>query len=716
MAYADDRAATAPDDIIREAMTRYQLAEEAEATNRTEALTDIAFANGDQWPVDVQRDRSTDNRPCLTINITDAIVRRVTNALRENRPRIKFHPVGDGADIQTAKVRNGLVRHIEEASNASYAYDCATESAVRGGWGYIRVGSRYVDDRSFDQDLTIDAVRNPFTVYLDPGSTLPDGSDASWAIVSDLMRRDEYRAKYGAIDPQGWQYAGPGDNIQNWSNKEEIRIAEYWRVHRRMDALYLLSDGSAKFKDELPAKATMEAAGLTVVRKREVVRKFVEWYLLSATRIIDRRDWPGKWIPIIPVYGREVDLNGRVVRKGMIRDLRDPARMYNYGQTTMTEVAALQPKAPWLIAEGQMEGHEAAWRDANRKPIVALPYKPVTDSNGQTLPPPMRQAPMQPAPGLAQWIQGSQSDFMAVAGMPHDPNQDANGEVVSGLAIKRRQGLSDISHFDFADNLTRSLRHLGNILSDLIPHFYDTQRMQRIIGDDGTPDTTTINQKVRDPMTQAIVKVKNDMTAGLYDTVVDTGPGYQTKREEGADAMLSLLATPLGESVAHTAGDLVVRALDFPDADTIADRLAAMIPGAQIDKDSDIPPKAQMMIKGLQQQLQKLQQSHLALELELHTKSSLEQMRQKGETERLQMKESAETRRTMLELGTKREDTHIRAMTAAHDTHVRAVTAHDVAEINAAGTLLNTHVEAAHNKEAAREMLSHADKAESRAD
>jgi len=223
MAYASDSAATNDQDLIVECQERYKLAMDSESANRTEALTDINFANGDQWPVDIRRDRDTDGRPCLTINITDAMVRRVTNALRENRPRIKFHPVGDGADVQAAKVRNGLMRHIESASSADYAYDCAVESAVRGGWGYIRVGSRYVDERSFDQDLTIDPIRNPFTVYFDPTSSMPDGSDASWAIVSDMMRRDEYRVRYGDVDPLGWQYMGSGDSVADWATKEQIR-------------------------------------------------------------------------------------------------------------------------------------------------------------------------------------------------------------------------------------------------------------------------------------------------------------------------------------------------------------------------------------------------------------------------------------------------------------------------------------------------------------
>lgn len=712
MAYERDESAKSEQDIILECQERFRLSMAAETENRAEALTDIRFTNGEQWPVDIRRDREVDGRPCLTINITDAMVRRVTNALRENRPRIKYHPVGNGADVQIAKVRNGLVRHIEEASNAEYAYDCATESAVRGGWGYLRVGSRYVDERSFDQDLTIEGVRNPFTVYFDPNSTMPDGSDASWAIVSDLMRREEYREKYGEIDSAGWQFMGSGDNLADWSNKEEIRVAEYWRIVSKMDTLHLLSDGAKKFTHELPDKQSLAEAGITVVRTRRVLRKTVEWHLVSATKVLDTREWPGKHIPIVPVYGREVDLNGRVIRKGMVRDLRDPARMYNYAQTAKTETYALMPKAPWLMAEGQMEGHEAAWRDANRKPIVALPYKPVTGPNGELLPPPERQPPPQPNVGFAEWGESTKNDFLAVAGMPNDPGQDSSGEVVSGVALKRRQAMTDISHFDYQDNLVRSIKRVGNIISDLIPHFYDTQRMQRIVGDDGTPDVVKINEKVRDPLTQAILQVKNDLTSGLYDTVVDAGPGYQTRREEAAEAMLELLGTPLGESVATTAGDVVIRSMDFPEADTIADRLAANIPAAQLDKNSDIPPKAQVIIKTLQGQIQQLQQQVLGHQYELEAKHGLEQMKQQGETQRLVMKEQAMTERKEMELQVRREDVITKSQTAMHDTHVKAMTSHNVEEIKAAASLLNTHAEAEHNLRHAQEMLRQGERAE----
>jgi len=702
--------ATDENDIHREAMRKLPLAADAESANRTEALTDLKFGNGDQWPVDVQRDRDTDGRPCLTINVTDAMVRKVCNALRENRPRIKVHPVGGDADVQIAKVYDGLIRHIESASGADYAYDCGVESAVRGGWGYWRVNSKHVSETSFDQDLTIEAIPNPFTVYMDPASRAPDGSDMAWCIVSDWMRRDAFQEKFGREGPSysriksmvsAFSFQGVGDQINDWSRKEEVRLAEYWRIVPKRDDLYMLSNGLTEFGSDLD-RAKLKEFGLEIATRngkpitRQVMRKSVEWYLLDGSGVIESRKWPGKWIPIIPCYGRSLDLNGKIVRKGMIRDLRDPARMVNYSETSKTEVYALQPKAPWMGAKGFMGDDQSAWRDSNRKPIVALEYTPIQNPDGSMAPPPMRQNPPPVAGGFQEWSQSGMSNFLVVAGMPNEPDADKKGEVISGIAIHKRQGLADISHFDFYDNQTRSLRHTGNILVDLIPKFYDTQRMQRIINPDGTPDQVMINERAEG-------KIKNDLTVGRYDVVIDTGPGYQTKREEAAGAMLELLGTPLGEMTAKVAGDVVVRSLDFPDSDLIADRMAAMIPGAQTDKNSDLPEKAQIMIAGLQQQLADANKKSMALELELQAKHGLEQMRQQAETERLKIREQGEDRRAGL-----------KSNTEIQKTHIDAVTRHDVAEIGVAGRILDTHAGAMHAKELEKEVSQEAESAEKR--
>jgi hypothetical protein len=553
------------------------------------------------------------------------------------------------------------------------------------GWGWLSVTNDYADQDSFDQELFITPHRNPFKIYADPASEMPDGSDITWLIESEMVKRVDYKEQYGEIDPNGWQFIGAGDDLQDWSHKEELRVAKYWRIENVKDEVYKFSDGRTMLKSKMPSDEGVKAAGLMIVQRRQTVRKVVKCYLMTATKILKEWEWPGKWIPYVPVYGRELDMNGKIKRKGMVKDLMDPGRMYNYTETAKTEYYGLQPKAPWMGPEGFMGDNSAAWRDANRKPVVALEYKQQYAPDGVTpLPPPQRQLPPPLGQGFAEWSESTRSNFLFVAGMPHDPNQDAKGEVVSGIAIKRREGLADISHFDFYDNLTRSLKQLGRILVGLYPHFYGTARMQRIIREDGTSEMVGINKPT---VKGGIATIENNLQVGRYDVIVDTGPAYQTKRAESTEAKLELLATPLGQMVGAHAGDLVIRGMDFENSDEVADRLQAAIPGAITDKQlKDMPAQAKTMISGLMAQNQQMQQQLQAAGLEIKFKQSIEQIKQQGED-----------RRKQAELHVKREDVLTKAHTAMHDTAVKGQTAIHVAEIQAAGKIIDTHTVKGHD-------------------
>lgn len=681
------------DDILLEARERYKLASDAVADARSKAVDDLKFGNGEQWPAQYMTDRDMEGRPCLTINHTDTYVRRVVNKLKQQLPRINVHPVGDGADVKTAEVINGLTRHIEANSNAPICYSVAADFAARGGEGYFRVLTDYEDEQSFNQEVKLAPIFNPFSVLLDPSSEMPDGSDVQWGFIVDSMRRDDFTRMYP--NAQLLQYAADNPKwMADWETKYEIRIAEYYRLNMVRDTLVMLSDGRTMFRSKLADLQTLSAAGLMIVAERPTFRKQLQWFKLSGAAVLDKKDQAGKYVPIIPVYGRTLNINGKVDRKGMIRDLKDPARMYNYWRTAETERLALTPKAPWLMAEGQADGHEDQWDAANRKSYSRLEYKPVVGPDGQMLPPPQRQPTVDVPAGFVQAAQGAEHDLLVVAGMESDPNQDSPGQVVSGIAIGRREDMSDVSHFDLKDNLTLSIKHGGRVMLDLFPAVYDTQRIQRIIGDDGQPDSVTLNEKQVDPETQAVLSIKNNLQVGKYDVVMDTTPGYLTKRQEAADSMIAMLNTPMGEKLSQVADDIVMRNLDWPGAQEIADRLASMNPLSQVDKKSDIPPAVQMLVMSLKKQLQDTQQQSLALELELKTRGGIADRKNQTDITIAQMKTGADDKNSQRDLeGWK------------HEVEVNSVTKRDVAEIGAAASLLNTHAEAAHNKAAADQLI-----------
>ena len=658
--------ASSADTRINEAIKFWRLSNEADSMNRAEALNDIKFAAGDQWPVEIQNSRNVEARPCLTINKIDAYIRQVTNQQRQQRPRLKVQAVNNLADYKVAQVIEGIMRHIEVNSNADTAYDTAFDYAVRMGWGYWRINTRYTSEDSFDQEIYIDTIDNPFTVYFDPNSVLPDGSDAERCLITTVLDKKIFRAMYpNADDGASFAQRSTGDDTASWVTKEDIRLAEYFYIEREKAKLYLLSDGSRHFADSNSFFERVEAAGLTVLDQRESFRKAVKWVKMTAMEIIEEETWAGKYIPVVPCYGAQVIVDDKRKKYGLVRFAKDPQRMYNFWRTSMTESIALAPKAKWLLAEGQDEGHESEWALANIKSSPVLRYKQ-KDIDGAPAPVPQRLQPEPPPMGIMEAAGAISADLQMVLGIL-DPNQLPSGNI-SGKALAGQQNQVDLSNFHFYDNMTRSIRHTGKIILDLVPKIYDTQRVMRIIGSDGQPSMETINeQKTTDDGIQTVL---NDVTVGEYDVVMDTGPGFMTKRQQAVDALMPLMAKP---ELFNVAGDLVFRNMDFPGADVIADRLAAMNPLAQIDEKSDVPPQVQMELAQAKKTVQDMQNQMAAMQLAMQQRADIEQVKQDSETKRELMRQTAKAHNTETMAEVKVNDQNTRAITSQNKTEIEAI-------------------------------------------
>lgn len=655
------------DSRIADAMNFLRLANEADSNNRSDALDDLRFVSGDQWPVEIQNSRNLEARPCLTINKLDAYCRQIANQQRQQRPRIKVHPCNSYADKETAEVVEGICRHIEINSDADSAYDKAFEYAVRMGWGYWRIVTDYTAPDSFDQEIYIEPIENPFSVYFDPNSTALDGSDQERCLITIVMSKDKFRDLYPNADAGGnFSGRGNGDSNPEWVTKEDIRIAEYFYIERTPAKLYLLNDKSRLFKDQLPSKEFMAMHGLEIVGERDSYKKVVKWCKLTAMEILEERDWPGKYIPVVPVYGGRIVIDSKSIKYGLVRYAKDPQKMYNFWQTSMTEAIALAPKAKWLLAEGQDEGHENEWAAANIKATPVLRYKQ-TDIEGRQAPVPTRLQPEPPPAGIMAAAESVSNDLQQVVGI-FDPSQLPTGNI-SGKALNGQQQQVDMTNYHYYDNLTKSIAQTGRIILDLIPKIYDSERVMRIIGVDGKPDLITINEASQ------VGRVLNDVTVGEYDVSMDTGPGYASRRIQAVDAMMPLIGS--SPELFQAAGDLVFRQMDFPGAEIIADRLAAVNPLAQIDEKSDVPPQVQMQLAQAKQQMQMMQQQMQAMQLEINNRSQVAQIKEEGAN-----------KRKLMDVTAKAHNTETMAEVKVNDQNTRSVTSQNKTEIDALVNLL----------------------------
>ncbi len=668
-------------DKVDEAIAFMHEVDTAESENRQNGLIALKFSYGDQWPDYAITSRGTD-RPRLTINELNTYIKKVCNSQRQQRPRGKASPVDSFADKKTAKIVTGLGKHYEVNSDADNAYDTAFEFSARIGWGYWRLRTDYIADDSRNQDVFIDVVDNPFTVYFDNNSRLPDGSDAQKALITDLMTKAAFEKMYPGAQMVGVSDRSAGDTDPDWVTEQDIRLAEYYHIERVPDELIYLSNGMDVWPDKMPPEELLRANGIAIQGTRKSMRNTVRWRKQTAFDILEEKVIPGKWIPVVPTYWTNVIIDGKRVRRGLVHDAIDAQRMINFWQTMITEGLALAPKPKWLIAEGQDEGHENEFKNANLSATAVLRYKP-TDVEGKPAPPPQRIAPEPPPAGAIEASFLASQNLSRILGV-FDPAVRGGAQHKSDKTLNAERAQSENSTFEGFDNFTRSLKHSWRIMLGWMPVVHDTQQMKRIIGDDGREQMVTLNERTTGD--DGVEKVLNDIRIGNYDVVMETGPGYDTLRQEGVATMMQLLETPLGEKVAQLGDDLIVREMDFNGSDVLADRMAAANPMAQVDENSEIPPKVQMQIKGMQQQLQQAQQIIGQLQVEQKYRMQLENMKQQGETQRTLMKTTADA-----------HDVENTRLSKEHDVEARAMTAQNVAEINGLVRILTSNTDKAHD-------------------
>jgi hypothetical protein len=604
---------TGDEKLLADAKAHYKICEEAWGPNRRLALEDIRFAKElEQWPEAIKKKRENDRRPCLTVDKLNQYIRQVVNDGRQNRPGVKVRPVSNGhADV--AEAYEGLIRDICDRSNADEAFDTALDHAATGGFGWIRVCTDYSSDRSFDQDIRVERIRNCMAVMLDPNAQKADGSDAKFGFVIDELSKEEFEDKYPKAEKTDWEFDTPSYG-EGWIQGEKVRVAEYFYVVEKTQEVHKLENGLVMTDDDY--KVMVKERGAEAVPKivdtREIPVPMVKWCRLTGAEVLEKQDWAGKYIPIVPVYGNEADINGRVIYSGLVRSAKDAQRVFNYSRTAYAERVALTPKAPYIAAAGQVEEYPE-WEDANTENYSVLRYTPL-ENGGSAVPPPQRQPPSDVPAGFAQDMQLAEHDIQASMGM-YAANLGQPSNEKSGKAILARQREGDVGTFHYQDNLNRAIRYLGRILVDLIPKIYDAPRTVRLLSEDGTAQPAQVDPRIQAPVQQmGALKIYN-LAHGIYDVSIESGPSYTTKRQESLDAMMQL--TQANPQLFQLIGDIMVRNADWPGAQQIADRLKLMLPPPiqQAEQGQNpMPPEVQQAMQQIQQGQQQLTQAHQQLQ------------------------------------------------------------------------------------------------------
>ena len=613
------------DEIIQEAKERYTRCEDFETEFQTRFVEDIKFCNADsdnmyQWPNELRQSRARDSRPSLTINKTRQHVLMVQNEIKQNLPAVKISPTGGTATYDSSQVYAGVVRHIEYNSNAADAYDNAMTYQVQGGIGYWRIVTDYAHEDSFDQEIFIKRIKDPLSVLIDCDCVESDGSDANYSFVFDDMVPSEFKRKYPKAEDV---MAKVSFGKSAWINKDVIRVAEYYYCEYANDELVALpvKDEQGNIVEgeydtlrmsEIPTDLRQAVRDNETIKRRKIETRQWNWCLIAGDDIIERKKWPGIYNPIVRVVGEEMLIEGKLERKGHVRNLKDPQRMYNYWTSSAVEQVALQGKQPYMASIQAIKGFEVYYQNANRLNYSYIPYNGI-DEQGQLIAAPQREQPPQMAGAYISGMQIAAEEMKMVSGQA-DPTMGMQSNELAGVAIQRRIKQGDKATFHYIDNLSKSIRYTGKILIDLIPKIYDTARVIRIRAEDGSDEEIRIDPNQKEALTtqsegdQEAQRIFNP-GVGKYEVVAQAGPAYATRREEAAEAMTAVFSG--NPELMATAGDLFFRMQDFPMAEELAERLSNTIP-ASVKGEGPTPQEKQ-----LQQQLDDAQQQMQAMQGQL---------------------------------------------------------------------------------------------------
>jgi hypothetical protein len=602
-----------PDSIIKEALEKFEESQTGSDLNRRDAHEDILFARlADQWPAKIKKEREAEGRPCLTINRLPVFIRQIVNEARQNTPAIKVTPSDNYADVKTAEVINGLVRAIQNGRRkADIAYDTAIEHAISGGFGFFRVGIDYVDSETFDMEAYIDRIPNPLMVHWDVSTTEFDSSDWDYAFVSDFLTPEKFKQRYP--DAAAVSFEGQDDEATAyWMDQDRIRIAEYFTRTEGKRKIVQLNDGQTMRRDAMAdiAKSFFEKGGidlggqvkddeivsyflmankLEITREREATFHEVSRRIITGQEVLEDDPWPGSVIPICPVWGDEVIIDGYRHFRSLIRDAKDPQLMFNFWRTAATELVALAPRAPWVIPVGSIpKGAEDKWETANTRSHAYLEYQAAPG-----IPMPQRQPFAGVPAGAIQEALSAADDMKAITGI-YDSALGAQSNEVSGRAIMARERQTNTSNFHFLDNLNRAIEGAGRILVEIIPAVYSGRQTLRILGENKKEDVVHLMSQDGGSQEEGLDGEQQlyNLSVGRYDVAVEAGVNYATARQETRETLIEIMKQVPG--AAQFIGDIVIEHMDFEGADVLAKRLKMLLPPELQAAEGITPPQGMM--------------------------------------------------------------------------------------------------------------------------
>lgn len=573
-----------------------------------QGLADKEFVTvkGGQWDKQDVDKRKSEGKPTLEINLVRSYVQQQINIMRQNRPQAKVVPVDSGADTDTAKLLEGLIKDVEESSNFEDALDIASANQVHGGIGFYRIVTDYVDESSFNQEPRFKAIENTQAVLIDPLSKALDGSDMKQALICEWVDKTALEKQYGSdiADFDDEQYSS------DWYSDNAVCVAEYFYCDQVKDVLVQLPDGQVAFNSELK----LSDNEISMLHHRVTHRTEIKWAKLTANKVLEQGVFPGKYIPIFPVYGEVTWIGNERHVFSLVHFAKDAQRLFNYWKSTEAHILQKNQDDMLIVDDRGIAGFDE-WR--NPSSAQYLRFRAI-DEMQNPVPYPTRLGSATPPTGILNASENAKALIPDILNM-HAPQMGQDVNAQSGRAIGLLQRQADTAQFHFQDNVNKTIRHSARVLVGLFPILYDVEMVRRVVGSDGSSELVKLNAQPQNATEQekAINGVLNDLSIGRFDVRMDTGPSFNTQREQSFALMMQLVQS--NPNLFNLVADLMMVNSPLINAKEMAERVKMLIPPQALGQDID-PEQAKAQIQQLDQLVQKMTTDIEMLQSQLNDK------------------------------------------------------------------------------------------------
>ena len=360
------------------------------------------------------------------------------------------------------------------------------------------------------------------------------------------MTPEDYEAEYKE-SPQS--VTKEVDYVEyDWFSPDLVYIAEYFRIEEVKETVHVYQTLTGEeeryrdsdFEDNTDLERELSASGKIKVREKKIKCRKVHKYIIDGAKVLEDCGYlAGKYIPIIPVYGKRWFVDSVERCMGHVRLVKDAQRLKNMLMSKLAEIASLSAVEKPMLTPEQVSGHEVMWSEDNVSNYPYLLINPITDAQGSSIPsgPIAYTKPPNIPPALAALMQLVDVDMQELLGKYNEPDKMLSH--VSGKAQEMIQKRIDGQAFIYMSNFSKSIMHEGKVWLSMAKDVYvEKGRKMKTVDTMGQPSSVEISQP---GITDGQAVEKNDISKATFDVAVSVGPTSASQREATVRSIIGML-------------------------------------------------------------------------------------------------------------------------------------------------------------------------------